>query len=415
MAADASASIRNIASHAQSIGTVTAAAGVVKAFDENGIERILQAGDLVYPNDTIETEANAGVIIQFDAGGFVDLPPSTDLVLNDEIYEAAKQVAEDESLRVQRAIEAGEDPSVAAAAAATGERVDEGATAPLVIGFSDTQATIESGGVQTAALVEPAPPPVPSANLVNATAAVLGLLGPNVPPVDAGERISTFVNTNVSGNVLANATDANHDPLRVLQFTVGGTVHAVGQVADIAGVGSLVIQGDGNFVFTPVTNFVGNMPEVTYVVSDNHGGSTSSTLDIAVTQPTAALFTVTEAGLQSLASLEGAGATKIDLNANAISTTTTNNASASAAEVLKIGDLLEGMGPSRVAEGGYLKFNYDEASGNTRITIDSSGTKTGAVSQVFVLENVDLTAHNTLSTSTIIQNLLHDNHVKTEA
>lgn len=418
MATDATASSKTIAEQGHAIGTVQAAVGLVKAVDENGVERTLQVGDLVYPNDTIETAANAGIIIHFDSGGFVDLPPSTDLVLNDEIYEAARQVAEDEALRVQRAIEAGEDPSVAAAAAATGASGDEGAATPLVIGFADTQATVESGGVQTTPLVEPiSPPAVPSALLVNASAVALGLL--NISPVDASERIVASINSHVSGNVLANASDANGNLLSVVQFTVAGIVHVAGQVADIAGVGSVVIQGDGSFAFTPVTNFVGSIPEVTYVVSDNHGGTTSSTLDIAVTQTAQAspfsIQSLAEASLQSLSGFDaGGGMTKGEASTGAMIATTTQGNVASN-EILKVGDLLDSPSSSKLAEGGYLKFNYDEGSGSTKITIDSNGAAAGGKSQVIVLENVDLTAHNTLSTATIIHNLLQESHSKAEA
>ncbi|MFZ7310106.1 type I secretion C-terminal target domain-containing protein, partial [Comamonas jiangduensis] len=83
------------------------------------------------------------------------------------------------------------------------------------------------------------------------------------------------------GNVLTGATDAEGDALTVTEFTVNGTAYAAGVEATIANVGTLTIGGNGGYVFTPVANWNGVVPTVSYVVSDGTTTSTS-TLNIDV-------------------------------------------------------------------------------------------------------------------------------------
>ncbi|MGE4409963.1 MAG: beta strand repeat-containing protein [Sphingobium sp.] len=106
----------------------------------------------------------------------------------------------------------------------------------------------------------------------------------NAPPAPLPEQESTPEDTPLLGNVLDNDSDPDGDPLSVTQFVVNGETHAPGETASIPGVGTIVIQADGSYVFTPVADWNGTVPTVTYTVSDgNDGGSRSSTLDIEVT------------------------------------------------------------------------------------------------------------------------------------
>src|SRR5512139_3840691 len=105
----------------ESIGTVKTVVGTVKAVDQSGVERILQAGDKVYANETIVTADGGLVFIEFAGGGFLDLGPASQIVLDASIYSpGAPQEAADEAARIQQLIEAGVDPAEAAAAAAAG-------------------------------------------------------------------------------------------------------------------------------------------------------------------------------------------------------------------------------------------------------------------------------------------------------
>jgi T1SS-143 domain-containing protein len=106
----------------------------------------------------------------------------------------------------------------------------------------------------------------------------------NAVPTALPEVETTPEDTPVSGNILDNESDADGDPLRVTQYEVGGQVYAAGQTAILAGIGTILINADGDYTFTPAANWNGTVPTITYTVSDgNQGGTATSTLDINVT------------------------------------------------------------------------------------------------------------------------------------
>jgi VCBS repeat-containing protein len=105
----------------------------------------------------------------------------------------------------------------------------------------------------------------------------------NPPPVDGDESVTTLEDNPISGNVLDNATDPNNDPVSVTQFVVGGTTYSAGQTATLLGVGTLVINANGSYTFTPAANYNGAVPVATYTVSDGKGGTDTSTLTISIT------------------------------------------------------------------------------------------------------------------------------------
>jgi len=107
--------------------------------------------------------------------------------------------------------------------------------------------------------------------------------GANDAPVAVDD--GTFVVTpgrSVTGNVLTNDSDADGDSLSVTGFAVDTDRDGVadsflpGQTAVIRGVGTLVVQADGSFVFAPASGYAGNVPVATYTVSDGHAQSTAS-------------------------------------------------------------------------------------------------------------------------------------------
>ena len=87
--------------------------------------------------------------------------------------------------------------------------------------------------------------------------------------------------TAANGLIVINDTDIDNDPLNVTGYSVSGNNYTPGQPAVLAE-GTLIIKADGSFEFTPVTNFNGLVPEVTYTISDGTN-SDNSTLNITVT------------------------------------------------------------------------------------------------------------------------------------
>jgi hypothetical protein len=53
-------------------------------------------------------------------------------------------------------------------------------------------------------------------------------------------------------------------------------------VANIAGIGTLQIQSNGAYLFTPVANYAGPVPVVTYTVADSLGATDTSTLTLTM-------------------------------------------------------------------------------------------------------------------------------------
>ncbi|WP_218584150.1 Ig-like domain-containing protein, partial [Pseudomonas sp. JG-B] len=82
--------------------------------------------------------------------------------------------------------------------------------------------------------------------------------------------IAVTEDTPATGNVLTNDSDVDNDTLTVTQFEVGGTTYTAGQTASLAGVGTLVINANGSFTFTPALNYNGPVPTATYTVSDGN-------------------------------------------------------------------------------------------------------------------------------------------------
>ena len=109
--------------------------------------------------------------------------------------------------------------------------------------------------------------------------------GLSVTPVDDASVLTADANTVAedtvaTGNVLDNDSDVE-STLSVASFTVAGVTAAstAGQVATIAGVGTVTIASNGDYSFTPVANWNGTAPQISYTTDT---GSTS-TLDLSVT------------------------------------------------------------------------------------------------------------------------------------
>ena len=99
---------------------------------------------------------------------------------------------------------------------------------------------------------------------------------------DPDEVANTPEDTPLSGNVIG-ATTSVDGPVTVLSFTVNGVPGSfnAGQTATIPNAGTLVINQDGSYTFTPELDFNGPAPVATYILTD--GSSTdSSTLTITV-------------------------------------------------------------------------------------------------------------------------------------
>jgi VCBS repeat-containing protein len=121
---------------------------------------------------------------------------------------------------------------------------------------------------------------------VTPTAATLTITGQNDAPVAVADVKSGNEDTVITGNVIDNDTDVDSGAvLSVSKFSYqlfGFTVSAnAGGHLDIPLVGRISVSANGDFTFTPVANYNGNVPTVTYTLTDGTA-STTSTLNITV-------------------------------------------------------------------------------------------------------------------------------------
>jgi CshA-type fibril repeat protein len=106
----------------------------------------------------------------------------------------------------------------------------------------------------------------------------------NDTPLAVNDVKSGAEDANITGNVLTNDTDPESTSLSISQFAVTGVSGTFnpGQTATISGVGTLVINSDGTYTFTPDANYNGTVPVATYTLSDGSATSTA-TLSLTVT------------------------------------------------------------------------------------------------------------------------------------
>ncbi len=114
-------------------------------------------------------------------------------------------------------------------------------------------------------------------------------------PVDANntntvtEDITLTVADDSVDDLLAGATDLDGDTLTIASYTIAGMTgtQAVGTAVTVTSgattVGSLTINADGSYSFTPALNYTGAVPAITYTVSDGNGGIDTSTLTLTMT------------------------------------------------------------------------------------------------------------------------------------
>ena len=95
----------------------------------------------------------------------------------------------------------------------------------------------------------------------------------NALPVANSDEITTNINTSVSINAISNDTDIDSDALAISSASANS--------------GTVVIQNDGNILYTPLTDYTGS-DTITYTISDGRGGTANSSVTVTVnTHPVA--------------------------------------------------------------------------------------------------------------------------------
>ena len=155
----------------------------------------------------------------------------------------------------------------------------------------------------------------------------IAMVASDTPSVLVPDTQTVDEDNAATGNVLSNDSDVD-SVLSVASFTVAGdaTVYTFGQTATIAGQGTLTLASNGAYTFTPVANWNGTVPTVTYTTNTG----SSSTLVITVSAVDASPITVSvvddkdgipqnvEEYLSTLSASTGWGGNLGDLNGDGI-------------------------------------------------------------------------------------------------
>jgi len=104
----------------------------------------------------------------------------------------------------------------------------------------------------------------------------------NKPPIAVNDTITVAEHVKAIGNVIANDSDPENQPLVIKTFTIGSTSYTPGATVTIANVGSIVLNLNGSFTFTPIGYYYGNVPPIDYTIVDVEGLTATATLYIIV-------------------------------------------------------------------------------------------------------------------------------------
>nr|WP_299240255.1 retention module-containing protein [uncultured Halomonas sp.] len=300
------------------IATVLSAVGQVWARSAEGNLRVLKAGDVLLEGEEVLTSDSGSVRLEFADARTRTVGPDESLFLLGEmsVNEAQEAVELNDNIEaLLTAIEQGNEdlleilPSPTAGPGTGGggggshsfvrlERINENVE-PLSFSATDAQSgvreltrgrAVNEFGDQTIADDDIALSD--DTEIIDDTASEGSdngsSSGSNDNPPDVANRAPNAISvtasgledTRLTGNVLDNASDVDGDALTVSDFTVGDTTYQAGETAELEGIGSLVIASDGSYTFTPVDNWNGQVPVVSYTVTD---GSLTDTAELNLT------------------------------------------------------------------------------------------------------------------------------------
>lgn len=116
--------------------------------------------------------------------------------------------------------------------------------------------------------------------------------GNNIP-VAQNDVNSTKMNVAiVSATVLNNDSDPDGNTLTVSNATIGATTITIGSSTIVSGInsnldiianaGTITLNSNGTYNFTPTTGFVGTIDDIIYTISDGNGGTDAAKININV-------------------------------------------------------------------------------------------------------------------------------------
>ncbi len=104
-------------------------------------------------------------------------------------------------------------------------------------------------------------------------------------PVTNALREGTTLSVPAAAGLLSGASDVDGNPLAITGYEIDGIAgpQAPGTWVTMPGVGDILINADGSYIFTPFSGYFGPVPAITYTVEDDSGAADTSTLTLALT------------------------------------------------------------------------------------------------------------------------------------
>ncbi|MEN3800590.1 retention module-containing protein, partial [Aeromonas veronii] len=271
---------------------VSAIEGNVEIVLADGSSRPLQKGEILQPGAKLAIADDAKLALSP-----YDDTPASDVQAGSESAEpaqpqvaASQEGAPSDIAALQESILQGVDPTQNFEASAAGGAPAAGGGGGIggVAGASGNggfvtidrtgDATIAAAGFDTTYQSEP---------FINTEQAAEPLLEPEPLEnilLDESEVISLDEDSSTSGNLLANSSNPDGpQAASIISYSWGSNIDVpAGVSSTLTGIGTLIINSDGSFTFTPAPDYSGAVPTVSYVVTDGTDIVTS-TLTLIVT------------------------------------------------------------------------------------------------------------------------------------
>ncbi|MGN5133492.1 retention module-containing protein [Aeromonas veronii] len=271
---------------------VSAIEGNVEIVLADGSSRPLQKGEILQPGAKLAIADDAKLALSpYDDTPASDVPAGSESDGPAQPQVAASQEgAPSDIAALQESILQGVDPTQNFEASAAGGAPAAGGGGGIggVAGTSGNggfvtidrtgDATIAAAGFDTTYQSEP---------FINTEQAAEPLLEPEPLEnilLDESEVISLDEDSSTSGNLLANSSNPDGpQAASIISYSWGSNIDVpAGVSSTLTGIGTLIINSDGSFTFTPAPDYSGAVPTVSYVVTDGTDIVTS-TLTLIVT------------------------------------------------------------------------------------------------------------------------------------
>ncbi|UML94161.1 retention module-containing protein [Shewanella xiamenensis] len=232
----------------------------------NGSNQPAKDGEQLPKGAVLHIGENATYEITFDDGtklsNEIEVNPASAAVVAPVTGEATP----DEIQALQDLIASGEDPTKNLPETAAGNApASDGNSGYVSLARDGSEALATSGYSTSGQTLAAFAPDSPEQSIAT-----------DSPSLLANDSITVDEDSAATGNVLSNDSDID-STLSVVSFTVNGNTVTAGTTVALEG-GSLIINADGSYTFTPNANWNGQVPVITYTT--NTGATATLTINI---------------------------------------------------------------------------------------------------------------------------------------